>query len=92
MRQSGTLRLALAITILCGSLVLYPAALHANMCDGFNHTIRYWDTMDINGNCPIDHTTVVGEWSIDCDWTVTHWGAQSGCDSELILNEYCGDC
>ncbi len=83
MRSSKLLHLFVAAAIVAGSLFLYPTALQADMCDSFGHDFFYYDPPDINGNCPIDPTVLVGE-----NWL---GGVQGGCNIDRYYT-YCGDC
>jgi hypothetical protein len=91
MRHSRWVNLTVAIMILVGSSLLYPAAAQSPMCGMFAHDFLYWDQPDANGNCPIGYVNLVGERAIDCDGNVIQWGTTASCEVERSY-WYCGDC
>lgn len=87
MRSSRLLHLAVAVAILAGSFVLYPAAVKADMCGSSGYDFIYWAPPDINGNVPIDPN---GEIWLDCDGNYGQWGVLEGNVEQHWT--YCGDC
>lgn len=89
MRNSRWINVLVALMVLAGSALVYPA--EAQMCGVFGYYYRFWDSPDMQGNCPINRVNVVGEKSFDCDGTYMQWGVQGGCDVDYY-SWYCGDC
>jgi hypothetical protein len=84
------LNLLVVLSILV-SFSPYPAVAQSGACGTLGHHFQYWDTLDANGNCPANPTTLVGERIRDCEGYVYQWGIIGGCDVTKTYID-CGPC
>ena len=94
MRHSKLIHLAVVLALLVGFAFVYPTTLQAQtwMCGTYAIDTTYWDQPDANGNCPLDRTTMIGEYWTDCYGNYGQWGILGGCNDPLTTSTYCGDC